>query len=166
MEEINELIAQRIKKLEELRQSGIEPFGGVFYAEDHASELHDKFGSSSKEAFETSPVSCSLAGRVVAMRDFGKAAFAHIQDATGRMQIYFKKDLLGEKFFLVKKLDIGDIIGLKGKLFRTRTNELTVEVDDITFPYQVPEAPAGKMARPEGYRDKIQAAICGLDREP
>ena len=133
MEEINELIAQRIKKLEELRQSGIEPFGGVFYAEDHASELHDKFGSSSKEAFETSPVSCSLAGRVVAMRDFGKAAFAHIQDATGRMQIYFKKDLLGEKFLLVKKLDIGDIIGLKGKLFRTRTNELTVEVDDITF---------------------------------
>jgi lysyl-tRNA synthetase class 2 len=133
MEEINELIAQRIKKLEELRQSGIEPFGGVFYAEDHASELHDKFGSSSKEAFETSPISCSLAGRVVAMRDFGKAAFAHIQDATGRMQIYFKKDLLGEKYLLVKKLDIGDIIGLKGKLFRTRTNELTVEVEDLVF---------------------------------
>jgi lysyl-tRNA synthetase class 2 len=133
MEEINELIAQRIKKLEELRQSGIEPFGGVFYAEDHASQLHDKFGTATKESLETTPVSCSLAGRVVAMRDFGKAAFAQIQDVTGRMQIYFKKDLLGDKFLLVKKLDIGDIIGLSGKLFRTRTNELTVEVEDVVF---------------------------------
>ena len=133
MEEINELIAQRMKKLEELRQSGTEPFGGVFYAEDHALELHDKFGSASKEALETTPVSCSLAGRIITMRDFGKAAFAHVQDATGRMQIYFKKDLLGEKYLLVKKLDIGDIIGLKGKLFRTRTNELTVEVEDLAF---------------------------------
>ena len=133
MEEINELIAQRIKKLDELRQAGIEPFGGVFYAEDHASQLHEKFGPATKESLETSPVSCSLAGRIVAMRDFGKAAFAQIQDATGRMQIYFKKDLLGDKFLLVKKLDIGDIIGLNGKLFRTRTNELTVEVEDVVF---------------------------------
>ena len=133
MEEISELIALRIKKLDELRQSGIEPFGGVFYAEDHASQLHDKFGPATKESLETTPVSCSLAGRIVAMRDFGKAAFAQIQDATGRMQIYFKKDLLGDKFLLVKKLDIGDIIGLNGKLFRTRTNELTVEVEDVVF---------------------------------
>ncbi len=133
MEELNELMAQRIRKLEDLRQSGIEPFGGVFYAEDHASDLHDKFGQSSKESLEADPVSCSLAGRIVAMRDFGKAAFAHVQDTTGRIQIYFKKDLLGEKYSLVKKLDIGDFIGLKGKLFRTRTNELTVEVDDFSF---------------------------------
>jgi lysyl-tRNA synthetase, class II len=133
MEEINELIAQRMKKLEELRQSGIEPFGGVFYAEDHALELHDKFGSASKEVLETTPVSCSLAGRIITMRDFGKAAFAHLQDATGRMQIYFKKDLLGEKYLIVKKLDIGDIIGLRGKLFRTRTDELTVEVEELEF---------------------------------
>ena len=133
MEEINELIAQRMKKLEELRESGTEPFGGVFYADDHALELQEKFGSVSKEDLETTPVSCSLAGRIITMRDFGKAAFAHVQDATGRMQVYFKKDLLGEKYLLVKKLDIGDIIGLKGKLFRTRTNELTVEVEDLTF---------------------------------
>jgi len=133
MEEINKLIEQRIKKLEELRQSGIEPFGGAFYAEDHASGLHDKFGSASKETLEADPVSCSLAGRIIAMRDFGKAAFAHIQDTSGKIQVYFKKDILGEKHLLVKKLDIGDIVGLKGKLFRTKTNELTVEVDDIVF---------------------------------
>jgi lysyl-tRNA synthetase class 2 len=79
MEEINELIEQRIRKLEDLRQAGFEPFGGAFYAEDHAAVLRDRFGSAAKETLATDPVSCSLAGRVVAMRDFGKAAFAHVQ---------------------------------------------------------------------------------------
>ncbi|OGW37334.1 MAG: lysine--tRNA ligase [Nitrospirae bacterium RBG_13_39_12] len=133
MEEINDLIEQRIKKLEELRQSGIEPFHGSFYAEDHASELLDKFNSVSKETLEAKPVACSIAGRLVSIRHFGKAAFAHVQDATGKMQIYLKKDSLGEKYLLIKKLDIGDIIGLKGRLFRTRTDELTVEVEDFVF---------------------------------
>ena len=133
MEEINELIEQRIRKLEELRQSGVEPFGGSFYAEDHATDLHDKFSTVSKEALEADPVAASLAGRIVAMRNFGKAAFAHIQDATGRIQVYLRKDVLNEKYSLVKKLDIGDIIGLKGKLFRTKTNELTLEVNDVVL---------------------------------
>jgi lysyl-tRNA synthetase class 2 len=133
MEEINELIEQRIKKLEELRQAGIEPFGSSFYAEDHASELLNKFDSIAKETLEASPIFCSLAGRIISMRDFGKAAFAHIQDDTGKIQVYFRKDLLGEKYFIIKKLDIGDIIGLKGRLFRTKTNELTVEVKDFVF---------------------------------
>jgi lysyl-tRNA synthetase class 2 len=133
MEEINELIEQRIKKLEELRQIGIEPFGSSFYAEDHASELLNKLDSVGKETLEANPVFCSLAGRIISMRDFGKAAFAHIQDSTGKIQVYFRKDLLGEKYSIVKKLDIGDIIGLKGRLFRTKTNELTVEVKDFVF---------------------------------
>jgi len=133
MEEINELIEQRIRKLEELRQSGVEPFGGAFYAEDHASDLQSKFGDTSKEALESDPVSCSLAGRIVSMRDFGKAAFAHLQDYTGKIQVYFKKDKLGDKYLLIKKLDIGDIVGLRGKLFRTRTNELTVQAEDFFF---------------------------------
>ena len=133
MEEINELIEQRIRKLDEMRQSGMEPFGGVFYADDHALDLQNKFGPLSKEDLEANPVTCSLAGRVIMMRDFGKAAFAHIQDATGRIQVYFRKDILGEPYKIIKKLDIGDIIGLKGKLFRTRTNELTVEVTDFQF---------------------------------
>ena len=133
MKEISDLIEQRIKKLEELRQMGIEPFGGPFYAENHASELLDKFNSTTKESLEESVVLCSLAGRIVSIRDFGKAVFAHIQDATGKIQIYFKKDVLGEKQVIIKKLDIGDIIGLKGQLFRTRTNELTIEVKDFVI---------------------------------
>lgn len=133
MEEINELIEQRIKKLEELRKSGIEPYGGTFHADDHAADLVGKYNSTTKETLESDPVHCSLAGRIVAMRDFGKAAFAHIQDTSGKIQVYLRKDMLGEKYALVKKLDIGDIAGIKGRLFRTKTNELTVEVDDFVF---------------------------------
>ncbi len=133
MKEINELVEQRLKKLEELRQAGIEPFGGSYYAEDQALDLLNKFDSVPKESLEASPVVCTLAGRIISMRDFGKAAFAHIQDATGKIQIYLKKDTLGEKQSLLKKLDIGDIIGLKGRLFRTKTDELTVEVEDFVF---------------------------------
>jgi lysyl-tRNA synthetase class 2 len=133
MEEINDLVEQRIKKLEELRQSGIEPFGGPFYAEDHASDVLNKWNTAANETLKTDPVSCSIAGRIVSLRDFGKAAFAHIQDTTGKIQVYFRKDILGEKYISIKKLDLGDIIGVRGKLFRTKTNELTVEVTDFVF---------------------------------
>ncbi|MDP2167993.1 MAG: lysine--tRNA ligase [Thermodesulfovibrionales bacterium] len=132
-EETNELMQVRINKLKELKEKGIEPFGGPFDVNDYASELLEKYVSSSKEDLEANPVQCSIAGRLVALRDFGKASFAHIQDATGRIQIYFKKDILGEKYSLFKKLDIGDIIGLTGRLFRTRTNELTVETVDFSL---------------------------------
>lgn len=133
MEEINEQIEQRIKKLEELRQAGIEPFGGPFEVIHHASEILNTYGETSKEELEANPSSFVIAGRIVAIRDFGKAAFAHIQDSSGRIQIYFRKDVLGESFSIIKKLDIGDIVGIKGKLFRTKTQELTLEVDDFTF---------------------------------
>ncbi len=133
MEEINELIEQRIKKLEDLRDMGIEPFNGAFNVQNHAAELFERYASFDKDSLESNAVYCSLAGRIMSLRDFGKAAFAHVQDVTGKIQIYFKKDILKEKFALLKKIDIGDIIGLHGKLFRTRTNELTVEVNDFVF---------------------------------
>lgn len=133
MDDINELIEQRIKKLSEIRDAGVEPFGSTYSAENHASELHEQCSNLTKETLGENTLACSLAGRIVAMRDFGKAAFAHIQDATGKMQVYFKKDLLGDQFPLLKKLDIGDIIGLRGRLFRTKTDELTVEVEEFTM---------------------------------
>jgi len=133
VEDINELIQQRIKKVEELRELGIEPYGDPFDASDHTFLLKEKYADTSKELLESEKISCSLAGRIVAMRDFGKAAFAHIQDATGKLQIYFKKDVLGERFKLLKKVDIGDIIGIRGILFRTKTDELTVEVKEYSL---------------------------------
>jgi lysyl-tRNA synthetase class 2 len=131
MEETNELIKQRIKKIEELREMGIKPYGDPFRASDHASELLDRYADTPKEDLEAAAVQCSLAGRIMAFRDFGKAAFAHVQDSSGKIQIYLKKDVLGQKHKLLKKLDIGDIIGIRGRLFRTKTNELTVEVEQL-----------------------------------
>ncbi|MEW5746553.1 MAG: lysine--tRNA ligase [Nitrospirota bacterium] len=133
MEETNELIEQRFKKLGDLQEGGINPYDGRFSPEAHAAALKETYQSVSKEKLEEETVNTSVAGRIVAMRDFGKASFAHIQDASGRIQIYLKKDVLGEKYGLVKKLDIGDIVGVAGRLFRTKTDELTIEVKDIVL---------------------------------
>lgn len=131
MEEINELIQERLKKLKRLRDAGIDPYGGPFPVKDRAADLHSRYGQMTKEELETRNENCTIAGRIIARRDFGKAAFAHIQDATGKIQVYFKKDVLGEAFGLLKNIDIGDIIGLTGRLFRTKTNELTIEVKEF-----------------------------------
>jgi len=130
---LGELIQQRIKKLNNLRSLGIEPYNGVFEPKDSTEEIFKKFGSINKEELEKENIITSVAGRVILLRDFGKAAFAHIQDSKGRIQIYLRKDILGEKFQLVKNLDIGDIIGIEGRLFRTKTNELTIEVHNFVF---------------------------------
>jgi len=131
MEDTNELIQQRRQKLSELRNLGLDPYGHPFGTSHHASDIHAEFGGSGKEELESKRKEVAIAGRIMAMRNFGRAAFAHIQDQSGKIQIYFRKDLLGERFKLLKKLDIGDIIGVRGILFRTRTDELTVEVNDF-----------------------------------
>ncbi len=133
MEEVNEQIEQRLKKLDELKQAGIEPFGGRFEVSDHTSDILTKYGETPKEDLESTSVSFIIAGRIVAIRDFGKAAFAHVQDSSGKIQVYFRKDMLGDSYFIIKKLDIGDIVGIKGRLFRTKTDELTIEVEELRF---------------------------------
>ncbi len=131
MEDINELIEQRIRKLEDLREMGINPYGEPYDITHHASEIHSLFGEKDAESLEKDPVEVSVAGRMVALRSFGKAAFSHLQDETGKIQVYFRKDILKEAYGIVKKLDIGDIAGVKGELFRTRTGELTVMVREF-----------------------------------
>src|SRR5208337_4713416 len=133
MEEINDLTEQRLKKLNELRLSGTDPYDGKFDPEAHAEDLKALHCNDTKEYFEADAVYTSVAGRLVAMRDFGKASFAHIQDSTGKVQIYLKKDVLNEQYALVKKLDIGDIVGVSGRIFRTKTDELTIEVKKIVL---------------------------------
>ncbi|MFO0754509.1 MAG: lysine--tRNA ligase [Thermodesulfovibrionales bacterium] len=133
MEEMNELIEQRFRKLGELQELGINPYEGRFQPGASAAEVKGKYETVSKEGLEAEEFSASVAGRIVALRDFGKASFAHLQDATGKIQIYLKKDVLGGKYALVKKLDIGDIVGVSGRVFRTKTEELTVEVRDIVL---------------------------------
>ncbi|MCC6346844.1 MAG: lysine--tRNA ligase [Nitrospirales bacterium] len=133
MEDVNELIEQRFRKLGELQELGINPYDGRFQPGSSAAGIRGKYEQVSKEGLEAEEFSTSVAGRIVALRDFGKASFAHIQDGTGRIQIYLKKDVLGEKYTLVRKLDIGDIVGVSGRVFRTKTGELTLEVRDIVL---------------------------------
>jgi len=133
MEDVNELIQERIKKLNRLIDFGIDPYGGPFDIEDRVSGIISKFEDISKEELGKKNEKCVIAGRIVAYRDFGKAAFAHIQDATGRIQIYLRKDILGEIYNILKDIDIGDIVGIKGHLFRTKTNELTILVREFVL---------------------------------
>ncbi len=134
MEDLNDQIQQRIKKLDLLRGMGVNPFGGRFEAKDRAGDLIAAHGASTREALEQTPVTATLAGRITVQRKFGKAAFASVQDGVDAIQVYLKKDVLGEQgFALAELLDIGDWIGVSGPLFRTKTNELTIEVKQLTL---------------------------------
>src|SRR6187455_1653144 len=134
MDEANEQRQQRIKKLDLLREAGVAPYGARFEAKDRAGDLVRLHGGKTKEALEQEKVSCTVAGRIVALRRFGKAAFAVLQDGADRLQVYLKKDLLSEQAYTVtEQLDLGDWIGVTGILFRTKTNEFTIEVHELTF---------------------------------
>ena len=134
MEDTNEQRDQRLKKLEALRHQGISPYGTRFDVTHEIASLLKSYGDVSKDAFDEKTISCRMAGRVVAMRRFGKAGFASLQEGPDRLQVYFKKDLVGDTpYELYKDLDLGDWIGVEGRLFRTKTDELTVEVHSLTF---------------------------------
>ena len=134
MDELNEQRQQRIKKLDHLRQAGVAPYGGRFEVKDRAGLLIKLHGEKTKEVLEQEKIPCTIAGRVVALRRFGKAGFAVLQDGSDRLQVYLKKDLLSEQAYTVtEQLDLGDWIGVTGVLFRTKTNEFTVEVHQLTF---------------------------------
>src|SRR5690349_22237585 len=93
-----------------------------------------EYGEKTAEELEAARVNVRVAGRIMAIRRMGKAGFAHLQQDGQRLQVYVKKDAVGEKGFeLYKLLDLGDHIGVSGYLFRTRTGELTVHVEEITF---------------------------------
>jgi lysyl-tRNA synthetase class 2 len=134
MDELNDQRQQRLKKLDALRERGVSPYGSRFEFKDRAGELIRKHGEKSKEALEGEAIACTLAGRVVGLRRFGKAAFAVLQDGADRVQIYLKKDNLGDQAYqIAEDLDVGDWIGVSGKLFRTKTNEFSVEAHQVTF---------------------------------
>jgi len=134
MQETNDQIQQRLKKLDELRAMGINPYGQRFEPTTSAKNLKEQHQSTSGEELEKKKLRFSVAGRLLALRRFGKAAFAHLQDGSGKIQVYFKQDILGEQgFALFEKLDMGDFIGVEGTLFRTKTKELTVLVEKLTL---------------------------------
>lgn len=127
-EDENEIVALRRERLKELKAAGHDPFKIVGYDVDATS----KKIVSDYAAYDTKRV--SLAGRLISKRLMGKAGFAHIRDAEGDIQLYFRIDALGEeKYDEFKKIDIGDIIGVKGEVFTTHKGEISVKVADFTL---------------------------------
>src|SRR5512140_2544488 len=115
MDELHEQRQQRIKKLSLLRQAGVAPYGTRFEVKDRAGQLIKLHSEKTKEVLEKEKISCTIAGRVVALRRFGKAGFAVLQDGSDRLQVYLKKDLLTEQAYTVtEQLDLGDWIGVTG----------------------------------------------------
>lgn len=126
MEE-NRLIQERMRKLAEIRDKGINPYP-YRYEKQSCSEIKKKYVDLKQD--DESQEAVSVAGRIKTLRRMGKATFATIEGGTGSIQIYFKQDDLGkESYKLLKKVDIGDFIGAKGQVFKTRTGELTVAVE-------------------------------------
>jgi lysyl-tRNA synthetase class 2 len=131
-EELNELLKVRREKLDDIRAKGIDPFPYKYEKGASAADILKDFDKI-KEG-EESKEEVVIAGRLMTKRGHGKASFAHLQDDTGRLQIYSKQDNIGkDKYDVYRKLDMGDIIGVKGHIFRTKTGEITVKVSDFTI---------------------------------
>ena len=129
VEDVNEMMKIRRDKLKTFADMGVAPFGHRYEVTYHAQDIRDKFDE--LEGEEDGP-KVRLAGRLMAKRGHGKASFAEMMDMSGRMQIYFKYDVLGEeKYSQFRLLDIGDIIGIEGRVFKTQRGEITVIVLDF-----------------------------------
>ena len=131
MEE-SEVLRQWKERIKTLRAMGIELFPNDFRAEYTSEDIIARYGDRSTEALAALEETVSCAGRIMAIRHFGRAAFILLQDRKGRIQAYLRQDILGDKLFgLFKRLDAGDFVGVRGRPFRTKTGELTIEVSFI-----------------------------------
>ncbi len=129
-----EIIAQRLKKAEALRALGVDPYGNGFTPTHLAADLHARYGDAAADVIAQDPGAWSVAGRVLAVRSFGKAAFLKVQDRSGQIQVWVKKDKVGDRAFEVfKLLDAGDLVAATGPATRTKTGELTVEAATFTI---------------------------------
>jgi len=130
----SDLLLQRRANFEELVRLGVEPYPRAFARTDTVDDLVAAHGAKASEELESAAVRTTTAGRVVAIRSFGKANFLVISDGRAKIQVYVRKDALPERDFAIfKLLDFGDYIGVEGKLFRTKTNELTVFASKLEF---------------------------------
>lgn len=132
LEELNDQLIVRREKMETLRKKGIDPFGGRFERTHKARQLKELYGDLDNEQLESQNIYVQVAGRIMTKRRKGKAGFAHIQDVSGQIQIYVRLDAVGEEQYeLFKMADLGDIVGVRGQVFKTRVGELTIQVTDF-----------------------------------
>ena len=133
-QDLNELLQIRRDKLSQLQQEGQDPFQLTKYDVDHhAAEIKEQFAHLEPE--EESGVTVCVAGRMMSKRVMGKASFSDLQDKTGTIQLYVRRDLIGEEAYTKykKMLDIGDVVGVKGEIFRTKKGELSVKASEVTL---------------------------------
>src|SRR5438876_11232624 len=122
---------QRQKKLEQIKALGLDPFPREFRWTDTPAMLADQYKDAASADLEAHKREVRVAGRVVSYRLMGKAGFAHLQGSGKRIQIYVRKDAVGDRSFeLFHLLDLGDSVGVRGHMFRTKTNELSVWVEE------------------------------------
>ncbi|WP_270182881.1 lysine--tRNA ligase [Alkalihalobacillus sp. CinArs1] len=130
--ELNDLLRVRREKLDTLKSNNIDPFGHRFDRTHTATQMVEEFDSFSKEELAETEKTVSLAGRIMTKRGKGKAGFAHMQDLTGQIQMYIRKDTVGEEQYdLFDSMDIGDIVGVTGVAFKTKVGELSIKVSDL-----------------------------------
>ena len=130
---LQEQTVVRMEKLDKLREKGVEPYGSKFEVTHKICDIKSEYTDLSKEELEEKNVIATIAGRIITKRDMGKIAFCNIQDRDGNMQIYIRKDVIGEEAYSVFKLsDIGDIIGVTGDVMKTNTGELSIKVNQYT----------------------------------
>lgn len=134
-EELNDQVLVRRQKMDSIREAGLDPFGQRFERTHLTNELHEQFEAVSKEDLEErEAVEVVVAGRIMTKRSKGKVGFANIQDLGGQIQIYVRKDAIGEEAYeIFKRADLGDIVGIKGTLFKTNVGELTIKALEFTF---------------------------------
>ena len=117
----------KIEKLEKIEKLGFDPYPTHYDRTHFSNEIIDQFDS-----LEKNETKVAVAGRIIALRKMGKAMFGHIRDSKGKIQIYVRKDRLKDKLYeLANLVDIGDFLGIKGTVFRTRTDEITVVAEEI-----------------------------------
>ncbi len=122
-----EIYDQRLEKARKWRDSGFNPYGNGYRPQHLAAEIHARHGNQSMEEIEKAePASYDVAGRIVAVRSFGKAAFVKLRDRSGEIQVHLKKDALGDAYEVFKLCDMGDFIAAQGTIFRSKTGELTL----------------------------------------
>lgn len=123
----------RRQKMEELKEKGIEPFGQAYERTHKSGQIKEAYEGKEKEELEELDVKVRIAGRIMTKRRQGKAGFMHIQDIDGRIQIYVRKDVIGEEAYeIFKKSDIGDIVGIAGTVMKTNHGELSVKAEEYT----------------------------------
>lgn len=131
---MNDQLIVRRKKMDELRAMNVDPFGEKFDRQDLARTLNEKYIQEDKEELNDDMPQTRVAGRMLAKRGKGKVGFADIYDRTGKIQIYVRKDIVGEENYQIfKQADLGDFLGIDGHVMKTDTGELTIRASHITF---------------------------------